>query len=249
MIGSGITSPLRLDPRLTNRRYPFAKHLILAPPGNKPGGSILAAKVAQFLTAVESPQRQFWCCAVLDLAPKVARDVEDWRGQFASRGTRVWPRTGPRLIARGASPWYAGAITLEYNAALKRAEVPVRGRQRLVREGLALFAVPGAREPLAINRDPIRGRGVGGRSCCVRRGSRGNEPLAIDHGPVRGRVQNSATPKRASNGRISGRMTSQGGTLAGASCWYPRAPTRQLDAEMMMQARSHAAHAKRINRS
>ena len=72
-------------------------------------------------------------------------------------GTRVWPRTGPRLIARGASPWYAGAITLEYNAALKRAEVPVRRRERLVREGLALFAVPRAREPLANNRDPIRG--------------------------------------------------------------------------------------------
>jgi hypothetical protein len=54
MSGSGITNPLRLDPRVTNRRYHFAKHLIAAPPGNKPGGSILAAKVAQFLTAVES---------------------------------------------------------------------------------------------------------------------------------------------------------------------------------------------------
>jgi hypothetical protein len=54
MSGSGITSPLRLDPCLTNRRYHFAKHLIVAPPGNKPAGSILAAKVAQFLTAVET---------------------------------------------------------------------------------------------------------------------------------------------------------------------------------------------------
>jgi hypothetical protein len=53
MSGSGITSPLRLDPCLTNQRFHFAKHLIVAPPGNKPGGSILAAKVAQFLTAVE----------------------------------------------------------------------------------------------------------------------------------------------------------------------------------------------------
>jgi hypothetical protein len=53
MIESGITNPLRLDPRLTNRRYHFTKHLILAPRGNKSGGSILAAKVAQFLTAVE----------------------------------------------------------------------------------------------------------------------------------------------------------------------------------------------------
>jgi hypothetical protein len=54
MIESGITSPLHLDPRQTNRRYHFKKHLILAPRGNKSGGSILAAKVAQFLTAVET---------------------------------------------------------------------------------------------------------------------------------------------------------------------------------------------------
>ena len=58
MIGAGIASLLRLDPRLTNRRYHFAKQLILAPRGNKPGGSILAAKVAQFLTAVEIVEPQ-----------------------------------------------------------------------------------------------------------------------------------------------------------------------------------------------
>jgi hypothetical protein len=54
MIESGISSPLRLDLRQTNRRYHSIKHLILAPRGNKSGGSILAAKVAHFLTAVES---------------------------------------------------------------------------------------------------------------------------------------------------------------------------------------------------
>ena len=53
MIESAIYSPLHLDPRQTNLRYHFIKHLILAPRGNKSGGSILAAKVAQFLTAVE----------------------------------------------------------------------------------------------------------------------------------------------------------------------------------------------------
>ena len=44
-----------------------------------------------------------------------------------------------------------------------------RGRRCLVREGLALVAVPGAREPLVMNRDPIRGRGVGGEGpvACV----------------------------------------------------------------------------------
>ena len=52
----------------------------------------------------------------------------DWRGHFAGRCTPVWPRMGPRLVARGVSPWYAGAITLEYNAALNRAEVPLPGR-------------------------------------------------------------------------------------------------------------------------
>jgi hypothetical protein len=82
MIGSGITSPLRLDPRLTNRRYHFAKHLILAPPGNKPGGSILAAKVAQFLTAFEKEA--------------VAQPVSTWRRielDGVSRGYRT-----PRIL-------------------------------------------------------------------------------------------------------------------------------------------------------
>jgi hypothetical protein len=36
---------------------------------------------------------------------------------------------GPELIARGASPWYAGALTLEYKSALNRAEVPLPGRE------------------------------------------------------------------------------------------------------------------------
>ena len=36
---------------------------------------------------------------------------------------------GPELIATGASPWYAGAITLEYNSALNRAEVPLQKRE------------------------------------------------------------------------------------------------------------------------
>ncbi len=83
-------------------------------------------------------------------------------------GTRVWPRTGPRSIARGASPWYAGAITLEYNSALKRAKVPVRGRQRLVREVLALFAVAGAREHLLFTATPFGAKAWGkGRVACV----------------------------------------------------------------------------------
>ena len=98
-------------------------------------------------------------------------------------------------MGRGASPWYAGAITLEYNAALDRAEVPVRRRERPVREVLALLAVPGAKEPPAIHRDPIRGRGVGGsRVACVTVPG-ATSPWLIDRGPLRGQVQNSAAPQ------------------------------------------------------
>ena len=87
---------------------------------------------------------------------------------FAAPPGTTRPQPGPRLIARGVSPWYAGATTLKYNAALYRAEVPLRRRERRVRKGLALFAVPGANEPSAIDRDPDRGRGVGeSRVACV----------------------------------------------------------------------------------
>ena len=64
---------------------------------------------------------------------RVVRDVRDWHGHFAGRGTRVRPRMGPGLIARGVSPWYAGAFTSEYNAALNKAEVPCGGvREKIV---------------------------------------------------------------------------------------------------------------------
>ena len=59
--------------------------------------------------------------------PKVAGEVGDSHGHLAGQGTRARPRMGARLVARGVSPWYAGAITLEWNAALKRAEVPCGG--------------------------------------------------------------------------------------------------------------------------
>ena len=58
MIKLGITSPLRIDPQLTNRRYRSTKHLILTRRCNKSGGSIPPAKVAQLLTAVEIARSQ-----------------------------------------------------------------------------------------------------------------------------------------------------------------------------------------------
>jgi hypothetical protein len=39
------------------------------------------------------------------------RKLAEPRENFAGRGTRVRPRMGPGLIARGVSPWYAGTIT------------------------------------------------------------------------------------------------------------------------------------------
>ena len=48
----GRDSRLWLDPFSPAKPTPSPKHLALAPPGNDAGGSILAAKVAHFLAAV-----------------------------------------------------------------------------------------------------------------------------------------------------------------------------------------------------
>ena len=53
-----------------------------------------------------------------------------------SRHARSAP-AGAAVNSRGASPWYVGAITLIYNAALNRAEVPLPGRESTILHGIA----------------------------------------------------------------------------------------------------------------
>ena len=43
---------------------------------------------------------------------------------------------GAWVNSQGASPWYAGASTLECNAALNRAEVPCPGRKARIVHGI-----------------------------------------------------------------------------------------------------------------
>ena len=69
------------------------------------------------------------------------------RGSAAKRATRQerirYKRrfcnivVGVRLIARGANPWYARAITLKYNSAPNRAEVPLPNGEGKIVHGVA----------------------------------------------------------------------------------------------------------------
>jgi len=62
---------------------------------------------------------------------------------------------GLGLIARGASPWYAGAITLEYNAALNRAEVPLPGVRVWYTRDWRCLPFQGQRSPWLLNATPF----------------------------------------------------------------------------------------------